>query len=180
MRKNIYKVRRSHNSLVQTPQIREDITRYSNGEMKSKTPYVDGKKHGVDTGWHENGRKSYEKMWRDGNSHGVEIGWYESRLKHWEKMRKDGKEHGRGTWWWDNGQKRWEIMWRDGEHHGMDTTWDYNGQKRIEAYYIRDKEYAIIEWDEEGNITSVKFPIHSPIINPTVKSKKNHTNTQVS
>ncbi len=40
---------------------RTEITRYNSGEIRSETPYVDGKKHGIRTWWHENGQKTWKE-----------------------------------------------------------------------------------------------------------------------
>ncbi len=76
------------------------------------------------------------------------------------------------TWRRENAKKRWQEMYRTGDLHGVETYWYENGQKEREIYYNSDKEYARIEWDEEGDVAKAKLPTRSSIINPTVKSKK--------
>ncbi len=40
---------------------------YDNGKVMSKTPYVNDKKHGIETWWrHVNGEKNSLIMWKDG------------------------------------------------------------------------------------------------------------------
>ncbi len=129
------------------------VTRYTNGRISSKTPYVNGKKHGVDSRWFKNGKKEIERMWKEDKRHGMYSGWYE------------------------NGQKRWEEMWKEGKQHGVETSWYENGEREEEIYYIAGKVYARIGWDEEGNVTKAKFRTpaqpRTPTINPPAKLK-NH------
>ncbi len=110
---------------------------------------------------------------------GIVIKRHESGSKDREMMWKNGELHGKVTVWM-GGEYRWyEGMWRDDKLHGMVTYWHANDQKSDERYYIGDREYALIERDEEGNITYVNLPIRSPIINPAVTSK-NHIKPKLS
>ncbi len=111
--------------------------RYSNGGVKSKTTYVNGKEHGVAMWWREDGSKRREITWRD------------------------GKKHGRDTGWYEDGRKWWEDIWRDGKKQGIYTYWAPIGAKqsaRAEGYCLHNKKYAFIEWDVERNVTEADFP----------------------
>ncbi len=121
--------------------------RHSNGGVKSKTTYVNGKEHGVDTGWREDGSKRREITWRD------------------------GKEHGRETGWYEDGRKCWELIWRAGRETGVDTWWYESGEIEKEIYYIAGHEYARIEWDEEGNVSEANFLRLIPIKNKQSSQK---------
>ncbi len=97
---------------------------YHGGKVESKTPYVNGKQHGMERWWYESGKKYTEEMWRDGKLHGVE------------------------TWWYESGQKKKEI------------------------YHIADKEYALLNWNEGGNIAVANIPTHTTTRN-LIASPKN-------
>ncbi len=73
-------------------------THYDNGKVQSKTHYMDGKEHGVDTWWDEDGKKQWETMWRDGKQHGMNTGWYDDGPKCWEIYNIHGKEYARIDW----------------------------------------------------------------------------------
>ncbi len=119
------------------------ITRHKNGKMESKTSYVNGKNHGIETGWYDDGTKRWREMWRR------------------------GKEHGVGTYWYNEGTKWAEGMWMDGKRHGAYTMRYPNGQKEWEIYHLDNEPYAKIEWNEEGDVTKVNFP--NTVINPLYK-----------
>ncbi len=124
---------------------------HPNGEVESKTPYVNGKKHGAATWWNEDGKKYLEQMWRDGKKHGLE------------------------TWWYISGKKWQEIPRQAGERYGVKTSWWESGQKEREIYQFGSKDYAHIQWDESGNVTEISLPkttiisIITPIIKPIIK-----------
>ncbi len=109
------------------------VRRHENGKVKSKTSYMSGKNHGMETEWYENGQKMWETMW------------------------KNGKQHGSYADWQENGQKSWQASRMDGGRHGVRTWWNENGKKGQEIYHLHKKEYARIEWDEEGDVIEANF-----------------------
>ncbi len=147
----------THNSLTSPSPNRIEKEYHRNGKILSKTPYVNDKKHGLETKWWEGGKKNHEIMW------------------------KYGKKHGAETWWWNNLHKTWEAMWKEGKLHGVKTDWYDNGQKWCESYYIAAIGYARIEWDKEGNVTAVNSPktaIPSNQIPSKITNLKNHIKKQ--
>ncbi len=129
------------------------ITRYDSGEVEYKTPYVNGKKHGVETMWDESGQKLWEIMWVDDKRHGME------------------------TQWDENGRKWYEKMWRHEIEHGMETGWYQSGRKYYETMLINHEKYAQIHWDGEGNVVGVNIAI---LIKTKNQKQKNHINQQIS
>ncbi len=156
-------------------------THHDNGEVKSKVPYVNGKKQGVATEWLADGTKYIAQMWMDGKKQGVETWWWDNGMKRRELMYRDGKQHGLDRWWWDNGKnlskttwvdgkqhgllismsekgmKRWQQMWANDKRHGVETEWYENGQKEWQAYSSFGVTFARIDWDEEGNVFRSDF-----------------------
>ncbi len=137
------------------PQTKVKITHHSNGKAESKTAYINGERHGMESFWYESGAKWYETMWMDGEKHGMSIEWYE------------------------DGSKWSEVMWRDGKLHGMMSMWDESGQKEWEIHYIAGKTYGDIKWDEEGSVSAVTFSSQiessNNKTNPPPKSKNTPT-----
>ncbi len=113
----------------------------------SKTPFVNGKTHGVETWWYESGHKRHEEMWIE------------------------GKKHGMHTWWHENGRKRMEVMWRDNGRHGIETVWLENGKKWQEMYYFQGDALARIEWAEDGSVSELSLP--EPDLHPQQQTQRN-------
>ncbi len=143
MNKNTY------NSLTPPSPNRIGKEYHPNGKLLSKTHYVNGNKHGMDTVWCEYGTKRTETKWRDGKQHGLE------------------------TWWRADGQKTREEMQKDGKWHGVWTHWYANDQKKYEAYYLRGEEKARINYDENNNVTAALFPP------PTTSTTTTSTNPKI-
>ncbi len=145
MNKNTHK---NPNNTVKT-------TYHLNGTVKSKTPYVSGKRHGMATWRKDNAQKRSEIMW------------------------KDEKRHGMATWWDEDGIKQYEVTYVDDKQHGVYTEWYENGMKRWEKYFVCDEEYARIEWDVTGNVLRSDLPPQPlPSISPSttnpITKLKNH------
>ncbi len=141
------KITNIHNRPLQN---KVEIKHHSDGKVKSKTPYVNDKEHGLETRWRTDSSKWYEKMWIEGKQQGLE------------------------TWWHENGEKWYEQMWIEGKKHGVETRWYKNGTKTQEVYFIRDEIYARIGWDEVADVTEAKLPTAVTTTNrkPIAKSKK--------
>ncbi len=126
------------------------VTHYESGKLKSKTTYVSGENHGMETAWDEDGCKAWESIWKNGKRHAAYTDWYES------------------------GQKKYEAMWANNDQHGVTVRWSEDGKKEREIYFIAGKEYARIEWDREGRVIWGKFS--SPVnLKKIHKSKKSST-----
>ncbi len=147
-----------------------------NGQVMSKTSYVNGKRHGIETEWRESGSKHWDITWVDGKQHGLEIRWYENGDKEWIITWADGKRHGLQRWWRLNDREYSEKKWRRGKKHGIITWWHRNGKKEKEIYYHCDDEYITIHYDEEGNLTETNFqepPLPRPPTEGETKLKTN-------
>jgi len=49
-----------------------------NGQKYWETPFVNGKRHGIETWWYENGKKSSEYKYVNGQEHGIHFEWYDN------------------------------------------------------------------------------------------------------
>ncbi len=123
---------------------------YDNGEVFSKTSYVDGEIHGAETWWYEDGTKWTEEMWLKGKRYGLYTHWNEDGSKKYETMGRKDCDHSTGTGWYESGKKEWEV------------------------YRCHGKVYARIDWDEVGNVTKANIQSQAKP-QPYPLNKKNHT-----
>ncbi len=155
------------------------ITRHESGKIASKGHYMNGKRHGLATGWRDNGTKQWEMLYRHDKPHGIKIEWRDNGMKHNESVYKGGELHGVVTEWYENGEKA-EKMFKEGHAHGLWVWWYENGVKEMEIYHFCGEGYASIKWNKEGNVIDVKFPQPPPIpkikpkAKPITKLKKSH------
>ncbi len=84
--------------------------------------------------------------------------WWDRGGSKWsESMWRSGKKHGSETGWREDGSKLWQDTSRNGEIHGAETWWYESGTKEIVIYYNRNKIYARMVWDGEGNVLAASF-----------------------
>ncbi len=148
------------------------ITNYLSGKLKFKDVYVSGKKHGMAGGWYESGAKWYETICNNDKRHGMETYWHENGQKYKEEKWRDGEKHGVSRQWWDNGKNKMARMWEEKERHGMETYWYNSGKKKYEAYYLRGRVYAMIGWDEKGNVSESYNSLILDLRTPPQQSQK--------
>ncbi len=128
-----------------------------NDEVVSKTTQTNLEKHRIAAVTYKNGSKWWQDAWNSEKRHGVCTGWYENGAKKYETTWFNGEKHGADIWWDKSGTMRRKEMWNNGASLGLDTGWYESGWKEKEVYYVHNKEYARIEWDEAGNITKTKL-----------------------
>ncbi len=160
------------------PKSAEDRIEYHpNGQVKSKIPLVNGKRHGLETVWRENGTKKEETPWDGGKRHGIYTEWDKNGHKDWQTTWRNGNQHGLETVWNKNGAKWYEITWNAGARQGVESWWWENGKKKGEVYCFNNTEYASIDWNQKGDVTVAKFLYPKPSHNnmkKTDKSKKSY------
>ncbi len=170
MSKNTHK---THDSPLQN---KPKVEYYPDGKIKSKVPYVDGKKHGLERRWNEKGVIYSKTTWVDGKKHGLLTYRHENGDKYWVETLREGERHGLKRWWWESGKQELQVTENNGERQGVQTWWWERGGKQQEDYCLRDEVYARIEWSPEGNVNEVKFPTRgipaTPQTKPTPKKIK--------
>ena len=57
----------TQNNSIDTVEVRKDY--YRSGALRCETPYVDGKKHGIDKGYYETGALKWEVPYKNGKMH---------------------------------------------------------------------------------------------------------------
>ena len=91
-------------------------------EDDSETPFT-----GVAVDKHENGKKKSETPYKNGKKDGLSTGWYKNGQKRAEVTYKDGKRWGRNTSYHENGKKVLEIFWKDRKMLSV-KSWDDAGK----------------------------------------------------
>ncbi len=148
------------------PKNRVEKEYHFNGQIKSKSPYVGGKRHGAHRVWLADGSKKFESTCWKGRMHGMKAWWRKNGQIDMREMWREGSRYGIQTHWYENGEKYRQETWRGEKKHGLQIFWHENGSKWYEIYYLHNKEYAKIKWDEEGKVIGVKFQPYNPITKP--------------
>jgi antitoxin component YwqK of YwqJK toxin-antitoxin module len=88
---------------------------YESGELKSETPYIDGKIHGIEKWYYESGELLFEIPFVNGKIHGIWKTYYKSGQLMRESPFTNGKIHGIVIDYYENGQIKEETLYVDGE-----------------------------------------------------------------
>ena len=72
---------KSRESVYENGKLHGTEMRYTNHGRRLETPYVDGKKHGMQTWYYETGNKKEETPYVDGIRHGTEVEYLDSKSR---------------------------------------------------------------------------------------------------
>ena len=123
---------------------------YSNGQLKSETPYKKMKIDGLYREWYENGQLKEEGMYEerrvtkggDDGKIGLWKRWYENGQLASEgnyvkivSSTANGKEDGFWRYLYEDGQLKSESNYIKGKRNGIGTEWYENGQLKTQGHY---------------------------------------------
>jgi antitoxin component YwqK of YwqJK toxin-antitoxin module len=104
------------------------IEKYPNEQLKSRTAYERGKKHGLSQKWFENGVLSFETTLKNGKIHGSNKTWWKNGHIRSESHFEEGIPHGVQRQWYQSGALFKELHLAHGVEHGMQKSWRENGK----------------------------------------------------
>lgn len=108
---------------------------YSNGNIKTKSEYLAGKRSGYYKGWYSNGTKQFDRYYKKGLKVGAHIGWYKNNQKKFEFQFNDSGEYdGSVKEWYSSGQEFRSFNYQNGREEGSQQMWQQDG--KIRANYV--------------------------------------------
>ena len=110
------------------------VERYDDGSMKSSTPYLEGRAHGIAKGWYAGGAKRYERLYRDGKKDGVHTGWWEGGQLQFVYHFKNDLHEGAAQAWYASGTRYRAFNYANGKEAGSQQMWNEDGT--IKANYV--------------------------------------------
>jgi hypothetical protein len=125
-------------------------TYYANGRMKRQRPYVNGRKNGIETRWHENGLKEEEGTLVEDRRNGTWISWYVNGKKADERKMRNNLVLGEVAWY-PNGTKKREVLCSDEGAITNQILYYPNGVKRLEEQTPLSGNDVRDMWDITGN-----------------------------
>jgi antitoxin component YwqK of YwqJK toxin-antitoxin module len=102
-----------------------ELTYWENGQLRSETPRVGGKRHGMEKWWHPNGQLDSEYPYASGMLHGMMKYWHPNGQQESEQSYVDGKLHGMAKWWRQDGD--------------VDEFCLYNQNEQVAKFYPRNQ-----------------------------------------
>ena len=117
---------------------------YPNGQCKSESYYIRGKKSGEQYRWYYSGQLSSHRQYRFGKKTGTHMGWWENGHFKFKYQFQHGLENGQRIEWQSNGNLFRTGEYVEGQEVGKHKRWDYEGNL-ISNYIIRgDRRFGLI------------------------------------
>jgi antitoxin component YwqK of YwqJK toxin-antitoxin module len=88
---------------------------FPNGEKQEEGGYLDGKREGKWTYWHENGNKWSEGFYHAGMNEGKSTVWFENGEMQYTGFYKSDKPDGKWVFYSSNGKKVKEVIYTEGK-----------------------------------------------------------------
>ena len=110
---------------------------YSSKSIKSKTHWVNGKRHGKQISWFENGKIKEVRYYKNNRKDGHHQGWFADGTPRFEYNFIDSQYHGSFKEWYPNGSIAAEHHYDMGKESGSQKVYEANGQIRAN-YVVKD------------------------------------------
>jgi antitoxin component YwqK of YwqJK toxin-antitoxin module len=118
---------------------------YEDENIKSKSEYYKGKRHGFFLGWYRNGEQWFERFYIKGLKSGVHKGWYKNGVQMFEyHFNNKGVYHGVVKDWYTNGMLTKYFNFVQGKESGSQKMWDLKGKLRANFYTINGERHGLI------------------------------------
>jgi len=118
---------------------------YEDENIKSKSEYYQGKRHGFFLGWYRNGEQWFERFYIKGLKSGVHKGWYKNGVQMFEyHFNNKGVYHGVVKDWYTNGMLTKYFNFVQGKESGSQKMWDLKGKLRANFYTINGERHGLI------------------------------------
>ena len=108
---------------------------YENGKLREETPYIDGRKDGVQKLYDENGNLRTEAPYKYGKNEGVRKTYSENEKLLWETPFRDGRVDGIEKWYYENGELFEEIPFKNDKRQGTGRVYSISGKLKMEITY---------------------------------------------
>lgn len=110
---------------------------YSNGQLKQKQGYLDGRAEGEFVQNDSLGQRVERRFYLSGDKHGNHMGWYSNGQKRFDFLFDHGRSEGCHRRWRENGNLWQEFNFVNGSHRGLQRVWRSDGKLRAN-YVVRE------------------------------------------
>jgi len=122
-----------------TPFTGSSVEHHSNGQLKSRTNYRDGKYYGTWEEWDKTGQLIEKTYFKNNRTVSSELYHPNGQLE-WRENWKDGKEDGLWESYYQNGQLKEKRNYKDGVLDGILEVYQENGQSETRRNYKNGKK----------------------------------------
>jgi len=120
------------------------VVERSGERLLSRTPYLNGKEHGLVEAWHPSGSLRHQKLYRSGHREGTHRGFWENGqvqfVYHYERDLFEGEQ----VAYYKNGVQSELRHYRDGHEEGQQRFYDGEGRLMANYTFKDGKRYGIV------------------------------------
>lgn len=113
--------------------------------IKSRTEYLNGKKHGNEQHWYANGSQLSERSYAGGFKVGVHKSWWSSGdLKFEYHFNNNGEFHGNVKEWFESGKVFRDFNYDSGKEVGLQRMWKIDGRIKANYEVVNGERFGLI------------------------------------
>ena len=112
------------------PVLEKDINYYSNGQIRTYVPYVNGIAEGKWLNYYRNGKLKTEGHSQNGTHHGKYTQYYENGNPMMTGQFLNGKMEGVWKYYWENGNIKMETTFKEDKEIGPNKRYEKNGEPK--------------------------------------------------
>jgi antitoxin component YwqK of YwqJK toxin-antitoxin module len=133
------------------------VDRYSNGQLKSKKSFFEGKQEDLYLGFYPSGDSAFVRPYLNGKKHGIHKGWYANGQLKFKYNFVNGLSEGNHLDWYASGDMFKESNYENGQAFGTQKAWRMDGKLRSN-YVIREdgRKYGLLGLKRCANIDTDK------------------------
>ena len=118
---------------------------YSEGSIKTKSEYYQGKRQGFYNGWYVNGNKWFERFYTNGLKSQIHRGWYLNGNQMFEyHFNKIGLYDGSVKDWFESGTLSKHFNFVYGVEEGSQKMWNFSGKITANFYTVNSDRHGLI------------------------------------
>jgi antitoxin component YwqK of YwqJK toxin-antitoxin module len=118
---------------------------YSSKNIKTKSEYYKGKRHGFYKGWYMNGNKWFQRFYTKGLKSNIHRGWYLNGNQMFEyQFNKNGLYDGSVKDWHEKGILGKHFNFVNGIQEGSQKMWDLSGKISANFYAVNRDRHGLI------------------------------------
>ena len=130
------------------------VAPYEGGMIKSTTPYLDGRAHGLAKGWYPDGTQQFVRWYQVGKKEATHVGWWDNEATQFVYHFQNGLHEGNAKEWYSNGLLYRDFNYENGQEAGTQQMWYEDGTLRAN-YVVKDgRRYGLIGSKPCSNPTS--------------------------
>ncbi len=116
----------------------------SDGVLRARDVFVDGKRHGNMQRWYADGQLESVREYRENRKHGKHEGWYPDGQLKFQMAFSHGVYSGRGQEWYRSGILFASFQYVDGKEEGLQRVWDEAGKLRSNYVVRNGRRYGLV------------------------------------